>query len=317
MMPNKEVGKIQTVKGANTENNFKIVDAHVHLWAKKDISFSDDGIPEVNDQELIENNLIDFKKIGGSLAIDCTPFGCGRNGNFLFRISNKTGIEIVCVTGFHIRQYYPSDSVIWHMDFKSASDFFKKEIKTGLKETLDSKNKVKAGIIKIPFIGEINDEYKNLTNAAINAAAQTGIPILVHTEKGKNVEFFADYLEEKGIKPHKVVFCHLDKRNEISLHEKLALRGFYLEYDTFLREKYEPEKNAYNLIKTMVNIGFEKSILLGSDISDNAMWEKVNLSKGYGGFFNKLKNDLSIMIKDADTIFNLIGGNAVRLLSKN
>lgn len=317
MMSDKAGLKIQTVKGINFENNYKIIDAHVHIWADKDKSFSDDKIPEVNDLKLLESSLKDFKKIGGSMVIDCTPFGCGRNGNILYEISDKTDVEIVCTTGFHMRQYYTSNSAIWDLDFKSASDFFIEEIETGLRETISSKNKVKAGIIKIPFIGSINDDYKNLTNAAINSAINTDIPILIHTEKGSNVELFADYLEEKEIKPQKVVFCHVDKRNEISLHEKLALRGFYLEYDTFLREKYEPEKNAYNLIDVMVKKGFGESIMLGSDISDNSMWEKVSLNKGYGGFFNKLKNDLTTRIKDADLIFNLMGGNALRFLSKS
>ena len=81
-----------------------------------------------------------------------------------------------------------------------------------------------------------------MTNAAIRAAIETGVPVIVHTEKGLNVEWFSDYLEEMGIRPQKVVLCHIDKRNDIELHEKLASRGFYLEYDTFLREKYQSGK---------------------------------------------------------------------------
>ena len=115
-----------------------------------------------------------------------------------------------------------------------------KEITEGLIETLNMDRKIKPGLIKIPFLGTLDGAYKVLTDAAIFAAGQTGIPLLVHTEQGLNVEWFCDYLEEKKIMPQKVVLSHMDKRPDVKLHEKLAAKGYYLEYDTFLREKYNP-----------------------------------------------------------------------------
>lgn len=298
------------------KNNCKIIDAHVHILTDKErnLQYSVSGL---NYLKLLENNLRDFKKKGGELVIDCTPYDCGRNGNILYEISKKTDVEIIFVTGFHKREYYAQDSEMWELDFKYAKDFFIKELKIGLKETVNGKEVIKAGIIKVPFVGLIGSEYKNLTDAALNVAAETNVPILVHTEKGNNIEWFADYVEEKGVKPQKVVFCHIDKRNDICLHKKLALRGFYLEYDTFLREKYQPKKNTYDLIDSMVREGLGKSIMLGSDIFGKFMWEKVSLSDGYGGFFNKLYKDLYTRIKDSNIAFNLIGGNAARFLSGN
>lgn len=308
--------KILTVKGIIDIVDSNIVDAHVHIWATKPESITTGySIPEVNDLPTIKSCLEDFKKNGGGLVIDCTPYGCGRDGNMLYYISDKTRLEIACVTGFYRREYYPPGSEIWDLDTESAEAFFIQEIKIGLKETLNKAKKIKAGIIKIPFTGLLTGVYKKLTDAAIRAAVETGFPVIVHTEQGHNVELFSDYLEEMGVKPQKVVLCHIDKRRDIALHEKLASRGFYLEYDTFLREKYQPEKYTYDLMISMIKSGFSNSLMIGSDIFGNSMWKKVMLRPGYGGFFKKMEQFLESKSKDPEIVMNILGGNAVRFLS--
>lgn len=107
----------------------------------------------------------------------------------------------------------------------------------------------------------------------------------------------------------------MDKRNDFNLHANLAKKGYYLEYDTFLREKYNPEKYTYKLIDLMVKSGFGGSIMVGSDISDNNMWENIRTGIGYGSFFTNLKSQIS-----ADDFSNnsldIMGRNAARFLSK-
>ena len=307
--------KIHAVNKIIPVNDINTVDAHVHVWVKfeEDISLKTDL--EVDDFKLIESSLLNFRKNGGSLVIDCTPYGCGRDGSMLHEISQKTGVEIVCTTGFHRREYYLSDHEIWDLNLEDALAFFIEETKTGLKETLNRDIKVKAGIIKIPFLGVLDGAYETLTEAAILASIETEIPLLIHTERGLNVEWFSDYLEEKGIKPEKVVFCHVDKRPDIKFHEKLAEKGYYLEYDTFLREKYEPEKNTYKLIDSMVKSGYSDSIMVGSDIAGNAMWATVNEAIGYGGFIKMLQQRFLKNYSNPEISANILGGNAARFLS--
>ena len=292
--------KIRTVKGITDAGNFNFVDAHTHIWIKKEESQNKNFISEESDFPLIKSCIENFKECNGSLLVDCTPYGCGRDVNKLRELSIETGVEVVAVTGFHRRDYYPPDSMIWEFNQMEAVSFFIQEITTGFKETLNKDVKIKAGLIKIPFIGSLENNYKTLTDAAIQAAYDTYIPILVHTEMGLNIEWFADYIEDKGIKPEKVAFCHVDKRNELIFQEKLASRGFYLEYDTFLRKKYEPEKNTYMLIDYMLKSGFKNSIMVGSDIFGNTMWSDLKSGSGYGGFFNKLKNYLSSTFRDLE-----------------
>ncbi|MHB1253050.1 MAG: phosphotriesterase family protein [Candidatus Humimicrobiaceae bacterium] len=307
--------KIRTVKGITDAGNFNFVDAHTHIWIKKEESQNKNFISEESDFPLIKSCIEDFKECNGSLLVDCTPYGCGRDVNKLRELSIETRVEVVAVTGFHLRDYYPPDFRIWEFNQMEAVSFFTQEITTGFKETLNKDVKIKAGLIKIPFIGSLENTYKTLTDAAIQAAYDTCIPILVHTEMGLNIEWFADYIEDKGIKPEKVAFCHVDKRNELIFQEKLAFRGFYLEYDTFLREKYKPEKNTWNLMSSMIKSGFEKSLMIGSDIFGNSMWGRVRAEIGYGGFFKKLAQSMVEKYEDSGVVMNILGGNAVRFLS--
>lgn len=99
--------EILTVSGIKEIKNSNIIDSHVHLWAKKPQDFFDYSMPEVNEKLIVKDCLRSFKKNGGSLVIDCTPYECGRDGKILHHISKKTGVEVVCVTGFHRREYYP------------------------------------------------------------------------------------------------------------------------------------------------------------------------------------------------------------------
>ena len=104
---------IQTVNKIIKGNNLGMADAHAHVWIDHK-GFRSKIIPASDDFQLIKENLLDFKKNGGDFLIDCTPFGCGRDGNCLYKLSIETGVEIVCVTGFHKRDYYLSSPKIWN-----------------------------------------------------------------------------------------------------------------------------------------------------------------------------------------------------------
>lgn len=309
--------KIRTVNGTIDAGNINYVDAHTHIWIKKEKSVNKNFISEESDYPLIKSCLKDFKKSNGSLLVDCTPYGCGRDVNKLRELSIETGVEVVAVTGFHKRDYYPPDSRIWKFSMGEAVSFFTEEITSGFKEALNKDIKIKAGLIKIPFIGSLENNYKTLTDSALQASYDTDIPILVHTEMGINIEWFADYIENKGIKPEKVALCHVDKRNEPVLQEKLASRGFYLEYDTFLRKKYYPEKNTYRLIDHLLKSGYKNSLMVGSDIFGNAMWSDLKSDSGYERFFSKLEDYLCTVSKNLEVIKNVLGANAAKFLSAN
>lgn len=307
---------ILTVTGPVNLKKLGIIDAHSHVWIQKVKNCNCNSNFIIDNFSLIKKELIEYKDIGGSSIVDCQPWGCGRNGNKLYQLSKKTGVNIVAVTGFYKREYYSINNKIWKMNKKQATRFFIDEIEIGLNETLNKRNNIRAGLIKIGFIGELKEEYLTLTKAAVDAALETGLSITVHTEKGRNVELLIKFLEAQELPLSRVLLCHIDKRNDIDLHKSLANKSISLEYDTFFREKYNPKENVWLLLTQMVEDGYHTNIMIGSDIAEPYIWyqdKKINYSR----FLQNIKKRMSKINISKDAVDNMISINAAKFLCIN
>ena len=320
---------IQTVKGMIKKDFLGIVDSHCHLWIEEINSGNKKEYPEfiVNDFSILKKELNKLKseKIldiseEHAAVIDCQPGGCGRNGNKLFELSELTGVNIISVTGFHKKEYYESHSPIWKMNRKNATIFFNDEVRDSLIETScsDYKNsKIRAGAIKIAFTGILEGQYRILTEAAIDASLMTGASLIVHTDRGLEVEKLISFLEKKEIPFSKIMLCHMDKRADIKLHKYLADKSIYLEYDTFNLSKYNPEKNVWPLLIEMIREGYGSSVMIGSDLVDNSLWKNISKKRGLAGFFKDIAERLASSGVDTADIENIIKKNAQNFLGFN
>jgi phosphotriesterase-related protein len=119
---------------------------------------------------------------------------------------------------------------------------------------------------------------------AATACAETGAPLEVHTEKGSAAEAVLDFLVRCGTPLEKIILCHMDKPLDFGLHRELASAGVLLEYDTFYRPKYEPEKNLWKLIEGMVAGGLGHRVALATDMAERSMWSQMGGGPGLAGF---------------------------------
>ncbi|MFA5015036.1 MAG: hypothetical protein WC549_05795 [Actinomycetota bacterium] len=304
-----------------------IVDSHSHLWidevdssCKKNCS-----APAINGLAVIKRELKKYKdtKInsisnGYTSIIDCQPGYCGRNGNKLFELSELTGVNIISVTGFHKKEYYGPYSQLWKMNRKNAAFFFEDEVKNSLAETSGSgykNSRIRAGAIKIAFTGALEGQYRTLTEAAVDTSLTTGVPLVVHTERGLEVEKLISFFEKMEIPFSKIMLCHMDKRADIKLHKYLADKSIYLEYDTFNRSKYDPEKNVWPLLIEMIREGYSSSVMIGSDLANNLSWNEINNKGGLAGFFKSITERLARSGAGTADIENIIKKNTQNFLS--
>jgi len=143
-----------------------------------------------------------------------------------------------------------------------------------------------------------------------------GFLLIVHTEKGIGIEHFVDFLKDKGVNPKDIMICHIDKRNNLDLHMELAEKGFYLEYDTFFRSKYNPENNLYPLIKNMIASGYVDSIIVASDIYGMESWQNIKNSGGLTSFFKKITQRLFELGISKEDVEKIVSVNARNFLNK-
>ena len=305
--------KITTVTGQIAPEELELTDGHNHMWITGQKVPASDA-PVLDQPAEILAELITYREAGGRSQVDCQPIFAGRDGNRLRWLSLESGVQIVACTGFHLQRYYPEEAPIWNMDGDQAYQLLSNEIKNGLQETRDSETGVVfPGFIKIAVEETLEKSPKHLVEAAVHASMDTGCLIELHTEKGQDIEAVTDFLVSLGLPPERLVICHIDKRPEIALHCDLASGGFGLEYDTFFRDKYQPEVNLWPLINEMVLAGYVQNLVFATDLADAGLWAFGN-GVGIASFPIIVKARLRETGYEKKDILAMTGGNIARRL---
>lgn len=303
---------VQTVLGEVDIAELGLCDAHTHIWIAPQ-SGENASNPILQDSIILESGLEAFLQHGGSALVDCQPGLCGRDGNMLRSLSAKTGVAIIASTGFHRRCYYPTETPLWNYSSEAAAAYFLDEINHGLMETRSSDAVVFPGCIKVAIEARIKQSPLALLEGAAQAAIQSGFAIEMHTEKGADIEAALSFFIDQGLLPKRLVFCHVDKRPDVALHQEMASAGVMLEYDTFLRPKYNPEENVWPLIETMLGDGFADHIALATDMAEQSVWQ----SAGPKAFILNIGEHLKAMGIPEEITRKMLGGNILSRLVRS
>jgi len=299
-----------TVLGPRSPRPGGVVDAHAHLWISPPDGVRAPDAPVLNDEPAIVAELTELRAEGGSGAIDCQPPGAGRDPEKLAAISRATGLEIVASTGFHLERYYPPDAWTWTASPEELADRFAAELTLGMESPDGRRTAHPAGVIKTAHPGALTDpRYVRLFAAACEASRRTGAAILVHTEQGRGVEGLVEFFLREGISPTRVVLCHVDKRPDPALHRELAAAGFLLEFDTFLRPKYEPETRVWPLLEGLLQEGVSGAVACALDLADAAQWRFRSGGPGMLGLIRIVRPRLERLGVAPEEIPALLGGN--------
>jgi len=308
---------VMTVTGPVPAAVLGITDAHTHTWIEP-VPGTRPGLPVLFDQANIGAELRDFRASGGRSLVDCQPGGCGRNGRIMRELSESSDVQIVACTGFHLRQYYPPDAWIYlpATTAEAACAYFVEELTVGLRETQSLTEPVLAGFIKIACEADIAQVPEQLLEAAARAGRECDVAMEVHTEKGADAEKIVRRLAEYGFPPARLIICHIDKRPDFGLHRELARAGVTLEYDTFYREKYQPERNVWPLLEKMVAAGLDEHVVIATDMAEAAMWTRLGGQPGQTAFTGQILPQMQEIGFGEQSIQRLMSGNIARLLAR-
>ena len=256
--------------------------AHEHLII--DPSYATSVEPDFLLDE-VDRCSVELKKcfdLGVRTMVDSMPMACGRNAAKLAEVSRRSGIQIVCPTGIHLRKYYPPGHWIERMDSASLANRFIREIDEGINDSDQQEPSAatppgRAGVIKVASsLNRIGDEEKKVFEAAAEAHRATGAPILTHTEQGtaalEQVRFFA----ERGVGLNHVVLSHLDRKPDLAYQREVLSTGVNIEYDSAFRWKTPGENPTLRLLMALL-AEFPDQIVLGMDAARRSYWES------YGG----------------------------------
>ena len=248
---------INTVLGKIHACDVKSALSHEHICCYCEFLYQMSGDKYINKAE-VENAAVSYLKYlketyGLNLFLDCTPANIGRDVELLRRVSEKSGVHIVCATGL----YYTYNPVISAMDAETIAEHY----------INDAKN-INAGIIKAAVeTEEISDFNEKLLAASALAQRELGLPIVLHTNaRNRNGLKALEILFQNGVKPSSVTVGHLSDTEDLEYVLKVLSLGCYAALDRLhddTSEDYIAKK--IRMIEGLCNAGYGDKILLSHD----------------------------------------------------
>ncbi|WP_026695726.1 phosphotriesterase family protein [Peribacillus kribbensis] len=207
-------------------------------------------------------------KLGVKTVVDPTPNECGRNPLFLKRISQATGLQIICATGY----YYEGEGATPYFKFRQALgtaeqdiyEMFRAEITEGIEGT-----GIKPGIIKLASSKDVITDYEKMFfRAAARIQQDTGIVLLTHTQEGTMGVEQAKMLLELGADPDKIIIGHMCGNTNPAYHKEVMDMGVRIGFDRFGIQGMvgaPPDEERIKTLLALLEAGYEDQILLSHD----------------------------------------------------
>lgn len=282
--------------------------AHEHITidlsgVKKD----EDCRLDVMEETIKEINEIKSKGVAN--IIDVTNRGMGRDMEYISKVKERTGVNILSSTGYYKEPFLPQE--VYNLNVKTLSKIMIDEIVDG----------IDGSGIKAEVIGEIGTSKdamqpveREIFCAASIAHVETGRPIVTHTTLGllgfEQIEVFKAF----KVNLDKVVISHVDLTGNLEYILRLIDKGVNVAFDTVGKENYQPDALRMRLLKELTDRGLSDRIVLSMDITRKS---HLKFMKGLGysylldDFLPKLKG-LGVQDKDID---NMLKNNAARIYS--
>ncbi|MFT9597621.1 phosphotriesterase family protein, partial [Mesobacillus sp.] len=265
------MGMINTVTGPIKAEQLGKTLIHEHFIFGYPGFQGDVTLGAFNEESALEEaiNIARFmQSFGVKTVVDPTPNECGRNPEFLKKISEATGLQIICATGY----YYEGEGATPYFKFRQALgtaeeeiyQMFKKELTEGI-----ANSGIRPGVIKLASSkDEITEYEKMFFRAGARVQQETGAVILTHTQEGTMGPEQVRLLIENGADPGKIIIGHMCGNTDPEYHKQVLDQGVRIGLDRFgiqgmVGAPFDHER--VQMLLALLNEGYEDQILLAHD----------------------------------------------------
>lgn len=271
--------RVMTVSGPIPPEKLGFTLPHEHtaiaLWHVPDRSDYWELTP---DDDLVTEELRDFRRRGGATIVDLTLDGVGRDPGRLRRLASVTGLNVVMGTGWYRGSYYPAETLVDRRSVDDLAQVMIDELEHG----------VGGSGIRPGIIGEIGTDKpwvsaleERVHRAAARAALATGMAISTHGIQSDVGLAQLRIFTEEGVDPSRVVIGHADSHLDLDFHLAVLDAGANLGFD-FLGHRFGVEEarepRLVEIIVELLERGFGSQLLLSQDVCHDRQL------KAYGGF---------------------------------
>lgn len=273
---------VRTVCGDIQPQDVGFTHCHEHTFLLPGPSMRVNPEMLLDDLEKTTEELAEFRAAGGRTVVDAQPIGPERAPRLQRLASERSGVNIVAMTGFHRAIYYEPEHFRFHESAEQLARRMIAEITTGMCEYDLSggarSTDICAGAVKFASDYHLIDgQAQKVAEAVATAHQATGAPILTHTESGTCAMEQIALFEKLGVAASSLLISHLDRNPDPYLHEDVAHSGAYLIYDGISQVRRHPDSTIVGLIRHLSEAGLASRILLGMDMGLRSMW------RSYGG----------------------------------
>jgi phosphotriesterase-related protein len=191
----------------------------------------------------------------------------GRDVNFMRRVAEQTGLQVVPCTGIytydHLPQFFLSRTP------EQIADMFVADIEEGIQGT-----DIKAAFIKCAADEPgVNENVEKVHRAAAKAQVRTGVPIMAHSRPlsdtaPRQIEIF----EEEGVDLSRVQIAHCGDSPDADYVESLIDKGVWVGLDRYGLEMYLPYDQRQAVTLALLERGYADRVFLSADSCATIDW---------------------------------------------
>ena len=233
--------------------------------------------------DCLDETINEMKKLyskGVRNITEVTNMGMGRDVNYIKKISQESGINFICATGYYKEPFLPD--YVKDAAVDELAEIMIKDIEIG----------IDGSDVKAQIIGEIGTSKNEMTDlekkvflSAIKAHKKTGVPITTHTTLGTYGLDQIDFFEENGVDLNKVVIGHVDLSGDIDYVLSILKKGAYVEFDTIGKNNYLSDDIRVDMLKVIEEKGYIDRVFLSLDITRKSNMEYMG-GIGYSYIFD-------------------------------
>lgn len=200
-----------------------------------------------------------LKEHGVRTFVDPCPIEMGRDPALMAEVSQRSGMNIVCATGFYKEEaglpYY------WRVRSpQEVADLYLLEIEKGIGAT-----GIRPGIIKFASSDPITEHERAVMQAAAIAARESGLTIITHCENSIGGDVQQQAFVENGVDLARVMIGHQDQADKAQQLVDIVERGSFVGVDRIGLEILSPDDHRVELIKGVLDSGNGARICLSQD----------------------------------------------------
>jgi phosphotriesterase-related protein len=219
------------------------------------------------DYELAVKDAKAAVELGVKTIGEPTAMFLGRDVEFMRRVSEESGLQVVPCTGIYTYDYLPQFFISRSSD--QIADLFVGDIEEGIQGT-----EIKATFIKCAADEPgVNENIEKVHRAAARASVRTGAPIMAHTRPAsdtapRQLEIF----EEEGVELSKVQLAHTGDTDDLDYIEQVLEKGVWIGLDRYGLELYLPYEKRQKTAKALLERGYADRIFLSADSNSTIDW---------------------------------------------